>query len=156
MKLDTLPLASSGNWDPIIDAIKRGDYFWTSGEVLISNYAVQGAGAKRTIVADLEWTFPLEFVEVVWGDGVKIDRQIISGDRPGAVRAQALRDSVRRHRQEVGALRGVGHGRQRRDGPAGQADHGGDVDAVEKPNFSFSLLCSCSGSVLGAIIPNSR
>ena len=77
VKLDTLPLASSGNWDSIIDSVKRGDYFWTSGEVLISNYTVQGAGAKRTIVADLEWTFPLEFVEVVWGDGAKIDRQVI-------------------------------------------------------------------------------
>jgi hypothetical protein len=78
VKLDALPLASSGNWDPVVDAIKRGEYFWTSGEVLISNYAVQGAGAKRTIVADMEWTFPLEFMEIVWGDGVKIDRQIIS------------------------------------------------------------------------------
>jgi hypothetical protein len=28
--------------------------------------------------ADVEWTFPLEFVEVVWGDGVKTERQIIS------------------------------------------------------------------------------
>lgn len=78
VKLETLPLATSGNWDPVIDAIKRGDYFWTSGEVLISNYSVQGAGAKRTVVADLEWTFPLEFMEIVWGDGVKTERQIIS------------------------------------------------------------------------------
>jgi hypothetical protein len=77
VKLDTLPLASSGDWGAIIDAVKRGDYFWTSGEVLVSNYAVQGAGAKRAIVADLEWTFPLEFVELVWGDGTKVDRQII-------------------------------------------------------------------------------
>ena len=77
VKLDTLPLASSGDWSSIIDAMKRGDYFWTSGEVLVSGYAVQGAGAKRTIVADLEWTFPLEFVEVVWGDGVKVERQVI-------------------------------------------------------------------------------
>jgi hypothetical protein len=29
------------------------------------------------VVADLEWTYPLEFVEVVWGDGQKTDRQII-------------------------------------------------------------------------------
>lgn len=35
-------------------------------------------GYKRTITADVEWTFPLEFVEVVWGDGVKTDRRIIS------------------------------------------------------------------------------
>ena len=78
VKLDSLPLASSGDWSPIIDAMKRGDYFWTSGEVLISDYAVQGAGARRTIAADVEWTFPLDFVEVVWGDGVKTERQIIS------------------------------------------------------------------------------
>ena len=26
----------------------------------------------------MEWTFPLDFVEVVWGDGQKTDRQIIS------------------------------------------------------------------------------
>jgi hypothetical protein len=26
----------------------------------------------------VEWTFPLEFVEVVWGDGRTTDRQIVS------------------------------------------------------------------------------
>ena len=46
--------------------------------MLISSYAVQGTGPHRTITADVEWTFPLDFVEVVWGDGVKTDRQIIS------------------------------------------------------------------------------
>ena len=76
VKLASLP--TDGDWNPIINAMKRGDYFWTSGEVLVTNYAVQGAGAKRTIAADLEWTFPLDFVEVVWGDGTKVERQIIS------------------------------------------------------------------------------
>ncbi|MBI3047968.1 MAG: hypothetical protein HYY76_06615 [Acidobacteria bacterium] len=76
VKLDAVP--TDGNWNPIINAMKRGDYFWTSGEVLIPSYAVQGTGAKRTIVAEVEWTFPLEFVEVVWGDGTTVDRQIIS------------------------------------------------------------------------------
>lgn len=76
VKLDALP--ADGNWNPIIDAMKRGDYFWTSGEVLIPSYAVQGTGAKRTIAAEVEWTFPLGFVELVWGDGTKVDRQIIS------------------------------------------------------------------------------
>jgi hypothetical protein len=75
VKLDTLPGGS--DWSPIIDAMKRGDYFWTSGEVLIPSYEVKGAGAKRTIAAEVEWTFPLDFVEVVWGDGVKTDRQVI-------------------------------------------------------------------------------
>ncbi len=66
------------NWKPIVDAIKKGDFFATSGEILIPSYSVQGTGKQRTISADVEWTFPLEFAEVVWGDGQKTDRQIIS------------------------------------------------------------------------------
>jgi len=65
------------NWQPIVDAIKKGNYFITSGEILIPSYSVDGSGNKRTITADVEWTFPLEFAEVVWGDGQKTDRQII-------------------------------------------------------------------------------
>ena len=38
---------------------------------------MKGTGAKRTISADLEFTYPLDFVEVVWGDGKKVDRQVI-------------------------------------------------------------------------------
>jgi len=75
VKLDTLP--GPDDRSSIVNAMKRGDYFWTSGEVLISSYAVQGSGSQRTIAADIEWTFPLDFVEVVWGDGTKTDRQII-------------------------------------------------------------------------------
>ncbi|NOW44928.1 hypothetical protein FHW96_001074 [Novosphingobium sp. SG751A] len=76
VKLDTLP--GPDNWKPIVDALRSGDYFVTSGEVLVPHYAVEGTGRRRTIVADLEWTFPLDFVEVVWGDGRKTNRQIIS------------------------------------------------------------------------------
>ena len=76
MKISALP--APGDWSPIVNAFKTGDFFVTSGEVLITNYAVQGSGATRTIRADVEWTFPLDFVEVVWGDGVKTNRQIIS------------------------------------------------------------------------------
>ena len=75
VKLDKVP--SVDDMSPIINAMMRGDYFWTSGEVLIPSYRVEGVGAQRTIVADIEWTFPLDFVEVVWGDGQKTDRQII-------------------------------------------------------------------------------
>lgn len=76
VKLDRLP--SVDDRSPIINAIKRGDYFITSGEVLIPTYAVEGNGDERTIMADVEWTFPLDFVEVVWGDGQTTGRKIIS------------------------------------------------------------------------------
>jgi hypothetical protein len=75
VKLDRLP--PPGEWGPIVDAMTRGDYFVTSGEVLIPGYSVEGAGARRTVVADVEWTFPLEFAEVVWGDGVHTGRLIV-------------------------------------------------------------------------------
>jgi len=75
VKLDRLP--SVDDMSSIINAMKRGDYFVTSGEVLISSYSVEGTGAQRTINADVEWTYPLNFVEVVWGDGKTTDRQII-------------------------------------------------------------------------------
>jgi len=46
--------------------------------VLIKQWNVEGTGNQRSVVADVEWTFPLDFVEVVWGDGQKTGRQIIS------------------------------------------------------------------------------
>ena len=67
VKLDRLPTVD--DMSSIINAMKRGDYFVTSGEVLISSLHREGTGDKRTITADVEWTFPLDFVEVVWGDG---------------------------------------------------------------------------------------
>jgi hypothetical protein len=76
IKLDKLPAFDEG-WTPIVRAMRTGDFFVTSGEVLFKSFAIEGSGNSRTIVADLEWTFPLEFVEVVWGDGDKTDRKII-------------------------------------------------------------------------------
>lgn len=75
VKLDELPKVD--DMGSIIETMKRGDYFVTSGEILIPSYRVEGTGAQRTITADVEWTFPLEFAEVVWGDGQTVDRQII-------------------------------------------------------------------------------
>ena len=75
VKLDRVPKVD--DMSPLIDVMKRGDYFVTSGEVLISSYSVQGTGDKRTIAVDLEWTYPLNFIEVVWGDGKTTDLQII-------------------------------------------------------------------------------
>jgi len=76
VKLDRLP-GPTEDWTPILRSIRNGDFWVSTGEILIKNYAVEGTGAKRTISADLEFTYPLDFVEVVWGDGKKIDQQVI-------------------------------------------------------------------------------
>ena len=76
VKLAAVPTPDDAS--PLIKALMDGDSFVSSGEVLIPSYSVQGTGTSRKIVADVEWTFPLDFVEVVWGDGKRTDRQIIS------------------------------------------------------------------------------
>lgn len=77
IKLDRVPRFDE-DWSPILRAMRGGDFFVTSGEVLIRSFAVEGSGSRRTVNAEIEWTFPLDFVEVVWGDGEKTDRQIVS------------------------------------------------------------------------------
>jgi hypothetical protein len=77
VKLDRVPKFDE-EWTPLLRKLQAGDFFVTSGELLFHNWGIEGAGAHRTMTADLEWTFPLEFVELVWGDGTTSDRQIIS------------------------------------------------------------------------------
>jgi hypothetical protein len=76
LKLARVP-GPDEDWSPILKTLRDGDFFATTGEVLITNYAVTGSGASATVNADVEWTFPLEFAEMVWGDGKKIDRKIV-------------------------------------------------------------------------------
>ncbi|MGH9720987.1 MAG: hypothetical protein ACRD8O_12300 [Bryobacteraceae bacterium] len=77
IKLARLPKFDE-DWGPILRAMRAGDFFVTTGEVLFRNYGLEGTGAKRTFAAEVEWTFPLEFVELVWGDGNTTDRKIVS------------------------------------------------------------------------------
>src|SRR2546422_11406798 len=76
LKLDRVP-GPDEDWSPVLTALRNGDFFVTTGEILIESYAVAGTGTRRTITADAEWTFPLAFVEVVWGDGKTIERQVL-------------------------------------------------------------------------------
>ena len=81
VKLDRVP--GFEDWTPIHRALRAGDFFVTTGEILIKRWSIEGDGAKRAVVADIEWTFPLEFVEAVWGDGQKVGRELISAtDQP--------------------------------------------------------------------------
>jgi hypothetical protein len=66
------------DWSPLLSALRAGEYFVTTGEILFRHFAVEGAGVRRRVVAELDWTFPLELVEVVWGDGRTTGRQVIS------------------------------------------------------------------------------
>lgn len=74
-------------WQPVLDALRGGEFFTTTGEVLIPDFTIGAkqsgqtlrlnADGKAALEANLEWTFPLAFAEVISGDGQKVHRQRI-------------------------------------------------------------------------------
>jgi hypothetical protein len=77
LKLDKVP-AYNESWAPIVEGIRAGNFFGTTGEILFHNWGIEGSGAKSVYTASIEYTFPLDFAELVWSDGAKVDRQIIN------------------------------------------------------------------------------
>jgi hypothetical protein len=54
----------------ILDAVRKGDYFISMGEVLLPQVEISKASSSGiTARASVQWTFPLAFGEIVWGDG---------------------------------------------------------------------------------------
>ena len=84
LALDRLPRYDDG-WQPVLDALRRGKFFTTTGEVLIKKFTVGGkgsgetlkAGARAEVRVELDWTFPLKFAEVISGDGARVYRERI-------------------------------------------------------------------------------
>ena len=77
LKLDTVP-GPDQDWSPVLKAMRDGNFFVSTGEILIKNYLVTGSGNSRTITADAEWTFPMAFMEIVTGDGKTVTKRVIS------------------------------------------------------------------------------
>jgi hypothetical protein len=76
IKLDKVPAYNDG-WQSVVDAMRAGDFYGTTGEILFHKWGIEGSGAKSVYTASIEYTFPLEFAELVWSDGTKVDRKII-------------------------------------------------------------------------------
>ncbi len=83
LKLDRVPRFDE-DWSPVLDALRNGRFFVTTGEVLLRSFTVGGKGSGETLAAgspevkfELEWTFPMRFAEVVSGDGAKVYRERI-------------------------------------------------------------------------------
>jgi hypothetical protein len=82
VKLDRVPRFDE-DWGPILRAMRAGDFFVSSGEIVFRKYAIEGTGAQRTFTAEFEYTFPLEFMELVWGDGETTNRQVLTATQFG-------------------------------------------------------------------------
>ena len=76
IKLDRLP--PFDRWGDALAPLARGEFFTTSGEVLPADVDFSGSSPNEIAVrADVRWTFPLQFAEIVWGNGRKVERETI-------------------------------------------------------------------------------
>lgn len=75
VKLDHLP--SPDNWEELIDALRAGDHFYSTGEILIEDSAIEDGNAK----AVFSWTFPLAYAELVYSDGENVNSVVLSMDK---------------------------------------------------------------------------
>ncbi|HEY1110720.1 MAG TPA: hypothetical protein VGE76_18860 [Opitutaceae bacterium] len=86
LRLDKTPRFADG-WQPVVDALRAGRFFASTGEVLIPGFTVAGkgsgeelslpAGVRAGVKVSLQWTFPLAFAELVSGDGKQVHRERI-------------------------------------------------------------------------------
>ncbi|MBI5767686.1 MAG: hypothetical protein HZA93_07810 [Verrucomicrobia bacterium] len=72
LKLAGLPRFADG-WQPVLDVLRSGEFFVTTGEILASDFRVT-PGVSPTLSAKLQWTLPLAFAELVGGDGTRTVR----------------------------------------------------------------------------------
>lgn len=76
VKLARVPKFDEG-WSSVVRALEGGGFFVTTGEVLLRNWGIEGSGRRLIYTADVAWTFPLDFAELVWSDGSATHRQIL-------------------------------------------------------------------------------
>lgn len=86
LQLDTLPTFNEG-WQPVLDAMRKGKFFVTTGEVMLPAFRINGKGAgetltladdgKATVALTVDWTYPLTFAEIISGDGKQVFRERI-------------------------------------------------------------------------------
>ncbi len=76
VRLDRLP--SFDQWADVLEPMARGELFTTTGEVLLPEVDWSASSDERlTARVRVDWTFPLSFAEIVWGDGTGTHREII-------------------------------------------------------------------------------
>jgi len=69
LRLPALPFST--DWTPMVECIRKGEFFTTTGEVLIHDWEATTLGVTATV----EWTFPPAFSEITWGDAKGIHKK---------------------------------------------------------------------------------
>jgi hypothetical protein len=70
-------LPTYDNYGQLLNAVAKGDFFITTGEVLLPEVNISTADPDAiSVKANVINTFPLQMAEIVWGDGSETHRQI--------------------------------------------------------------------------------
>jgi hypothetical protein len=75
LQLNKLPQYREG-WQEVLDVLQQGKFFSTTGEVLITSFEA----TKDSTTFNLRWTFPMNYAEIISGDGEKVYRNRINLD----------------------------------------------------------------------------
>jgi hypothetical protein len=76
IKLDRLP--AFDRWGDALAPLAKGEFFTTTGEVLLPEVDLTSSSAGEIVAkVQAQWTFPLRFAEIVWGDGQTTHRETI-------------------------------------------------------------------------------
>lgn len=73
-------LPSFESYGTLLEAMSQGDFFVSTGEVLLPETSITPSVGRIAVHARVRWTFPLQFAEIVWGDGVRTERKIFPLD----------------------------------------------------------------------------
>jgi hypothetical protein len=74
IKLAQLP--DFDRWGDALAPLASGDFFTTTGEVLLPRVMLSSSTSSEIVAsADVQWTLPLRFAEIVWGDGRATHRE---------------------------------------------------------------------------------
>src|SRR5918996_338586 len=65
-------------WGDALLPLAKGEFFTTTGEVLLPDVDLASSSGNEIVAkARVSWTFPLQFAEIVWGDGRTVHREVI-------------------------------------------------------------------------------
>jgi hypothetical protein len=76
VRLSRLP--GFDEYGQVLDALSKGEFFVSTGEVLLPQTSITAGPSDEIIVrATVQYTFPLRLAEVVWGDGSQTFRKVV-------------------------------------------------------------------------------
>jgi hypothetical protein len=78
VRLTSLP--TFDHYDQLLDAVAKGEYFTSTGEITLPEVTWKPAGDRIAANVTASYTFPLNMAEIVWGDGTRTQRKVIPLD----------------------------------------------------------------------------